>query len=307
MLSRAQIEAFHRDGFLVLAGLLDPAEVAVLRAAVDVAVAEGVGGTGSGHAYRMVDGHRRYYRTDGVWHRDKAFRDITVKPELLAAVGQLVGQPFVPVNDSIVVKLPGSGVPIPWHQDPPYAGTDGRADTHPVPNFDVDIYLDAATTSSGCLYALPGHHLVGHVEVERLTDDELFAHPLTLPLELAPGDVLVHAITTPHGSPANDSDHPRRVLYVHYMAREVLQDLHPEWTERDPFGPDGLAWLSSIIEDAQTQEVLATHGLLLGSDGLTTTGIPTTPSHHWRQLADEQPAVLQRTRKTLRHPPTPRP
>lgn len=307
MLDHTQIEAFHRDGVLVLAGLLDPHEVAALRTAVDTTIAEGLSGTGSGHGYRTVDGHRRYYRTDGVWDRHRAFRDITVKPQLLAAVGQLIGHPFMPVNDSIVVKLPGSGVPIRWHQDPPYDGLDGRADTHPVPNFDVDIYLDEATTVTGCLHALPGHHLVGHVDIERFTDDQLFAHPLAVPLELRPGDVLVHAITTPHGSRANDGNHPRRVLYLHYMARDVLDDLHPEWSDRNPFGPDQLTWLSTIIDDADTRAAMATHDIHLGPQGLTYTGLPTTPRHHWQQLADQQPAPLRHERKTLTTPRSPHP
>lgn len=109
MLDQDAIGRFHRDGFLVVRDLLDDAELKGLRTAVDSTVAMGVAGEGAGHSYRHVNGRDQYFRTDGVWDYDTAFRDVTVKPELLAIVGQLLGHPFVPVNDTIVVKLPHSG------------------------------------------------------------------------------------------------------------------------------------------------------------------------------------------------------
>jgi hypothetical protein len=71
---------------------------------VDTTVAMGVAGEGTGHSYRHINGRDQYFRTDGVWDHRKAFRDVTVKRELLAIVGQLLGHPFVPVNDTIVVR-----------------------------------------------------------------------------------------------------------------------------------------------------------------------------------------------------------
>ena len=299
MLDQDAIHRFHRDGFLVVRDVLDDAELAGLQAAVDTTVAMGVAGEGAGHSYRHVNGRDQYFRTDGVWDHGTAYRDVTVKPELLAIVGQLLGHPFVPVNDTIVVKLPHSGVPIEWHQDPPYAGADGRAATFGVPNFDIDIYLDHATVETGCLFAIAGHHLVGHVELERFTDDELFDRDDAVPLEVGPGDVLVHAITTPHGSRANVSDDVRRVVYLHYMAREVLEQLYGEWAGGSFFGPEGLENLRAMVKEAGGVDRLATHDVRLGDDGLTFAGSPATPHRHWQTLIDALSADEVRFRKTL--------
>jgi ectoine hydroxylase-related dioxygenase (phytanoyl-CoA dioxygenase family) len=293
------IDQFHRDGVLVVRDVLDVAELAALRSDVDDTVAKGVAMEGEGHSHRRVDGRDRYVRTDGVWAYGKAFRDITVKPEILAIVGQLLGHPFVPVNDTIVVKLPRSDVPIDWHQDPPYAGANGRAATFGVPNFDIDIYLDRATVDTGCLYAIAGHHLVGHVELERFTDDELFERDDAVPLELGPGDVLVHAITAPHGSRANVTDDLRRVVYVHYMAREVLEQLHGEWADGRGFGPAGIARLAHMIDDAGVVERLAARDVWFDDDGLTSVGSPTTRRHHWRALSEGMAPDEVSARKTL--------
>lgn len=298
MLDQDSIDRFHRDGFLVVHNVLDESEVTTLRSAVDNTVAMGVAGEGAGHSYRMVNGGNRYFRTDGVWAYGRAYRDVTVKPEILAIVGQLLGHPFVPINDTIVVKLPQSGVAIDWHQDPPYAGVGGRATTFGVPNFDIDIYLDHATVETGCLYAIAGHHLVGHVELERFTDDELFDRDDAMPLELGPGDVLVHAITAPHGSRANVTDDLRRVFYVHYMAREVLEQLYREWVDVGSFAPEGLERLHAMVEHAGDR--LSARDVRLGNDGFAFVGSPGTPRHHWQTLVDALSADETMARKTLR-------
>ena len=299
MLDRDAIDRFHRDGFLVVHDVLDETEITVLRSAVDSTVAKGVAGVGTGHSYRNVDGGNAYFRADGVWSYDGAFRDVTVKPEILAIVGQLLGPPFVPVNDTIVVKFPQSGVAIDWHQDPPYAGIGGRATTFGVPNFDIDIYLDHATVETGCLYAIAGHHLVGHVELERFTDDELFDRDDAMPLELGPGDVLVHAITAPHGSRANVTNELRRVVYLHYMAREVLEQLYGRWADVDSFGPEGLDRLHAMVEQAGGIDRLSARDVLLGDDGFVFVGSPATPRYHWQALVDALSANEAMARRTL--------
>lgn len=287
MLSSNQIDAFHRDGFLVLRGLFAADEIEELRAAAAQVQEQAVAGRGEGHSFREVDGERRYYRTDGLWDLHPAFRKATAKPELLAAVGQCLGHAFLPVNDSIVVKLPGSGVPIEWHQDPPYYDpASAFADTFPVPNFDVDVYLDVADLETGCLFGIPGHHLVGRTHVERFEEEELFAHPNAVALELEPGDVLFHALSAPHGSRANAGETIRRVFYVHYMAREVLEGCYPDWVARPNrgFGEDGLAWARALVEEAGGVDRLAAAGVELTEEGFVFAGEPSTPPRHWATL-----------------------
>src|SRR5437879_4971813 len=84
-------------------------------------------------------------------------------------------------TDTLVVKLPFSGAEVKWHQDPPYRNPD-RESTFAVPNFTTDIYLDHSGPGNGCVYAIPGHHLVGHVDPSTCSTDELFAR--AVPLEM---------------------------------------------------------------------------------------------------------------------------
>jgi ectoine hydroxylase-related dioxygenase (phytanoyl-CoA dioxygenase family) len=303
MLSAQQLHQFHNDGLLVLRGVFSPGEVRALQQAADQVTREALAGAGAGHGYREVDGHREYYRTDGVlWERHGAFRMATVNPDLLAAVGQCLGHPFMPVNDSLVVKLPHSPVAIPWHQDPPYDGPHGLAETFGIPNFDCDIYLDAATTDNGCLHGLAGHHLAGHVEMERFSEQDMFGRADAIPLEMAPGDVLFHAISAPHGSRANDSDTLRRVFYVHYMAQEVLETLHPELVAtRSGFSRRALRQVHAMLDERAGAGLSGptTAHVEFTPDGFVFTGEPSTPPWHWQTLLAEQNAQQVRAAKTL--------
>jgi phytanoyl-CoA hydroxylase len=303
LLTQQQLNQFHRDGLLVLRGVFDDTEVHALQKAADEVTEEGVAGVGSGHGYREVDGRKQYYRTDGVlWARHAAFRMATVSPDLLGAVGQCLGYPFMPINDSLVVKLPHSGVAIPWHQDPPYQGPDGMAETFGIPNFDCDIYLDTATVENGCLYGLAGYHLVGHVEVERFSEQELFTRADAIPLEMAPGDVLLHSISAPHGSKANESNTLRRVFYVHFMAQEVLETLHPEWVgSKRGFAQRDIQQVQGMIEERLRGDLSApeTSQIELTSDGFAFAGDPVTPPRHWQTLIAELSPQEMKEAKTL--------
>lgn len=303
MLTDRQLDQFHRDGLLVLRGVFGEDELEALRHAAGRVQVEALAGKGTGHGYRVADGERQYYRTDGgLLEGYAAFRTATVNPRLLAAVGQCVGHPFMPINDSLVVKLPRSNVAIPWHQDPPYEGPDGRAETFGIPNFDCDIYLDDATLENGCLYGLPGHHLVGHVELERFDDQQMYDRADIVPLEMEAGDVLFHAISAPHGSKTNDSGTLRRVFYVHYMAREAVEALHPEWVTTKPgFAPSDVERVQSMLDErmGSGSPVLAAEKVELTLEGLVLTGEPVTSQRHWETLIADLTSDQLRAARTL--------
>ena len=264
MLSQSEIDRFHRDGFLRIHGVFRGAELAALRAAADRVEAEGLAEaerdftdrddrdqwegrnlwTGSGHLVRgLAGGAVQYFRSERMFERDAAFRAVSVHPGLLTAIGQCMGHPFLPINDSLVAKQPHSETPIRWHQDPPY-GNPEYAETFGVPNFDTDIYLDHSTVENGCVYGIPGKHLLGHLDLTPYEEEELFNDCGAVPIEMEPGDVLFHCISAPHGSRRNPTADKRRIFYVHYMAAEVVAQSYPKMFgagKTIDFTPTGIA------------------------------------------------------------------
>jgi hypothetical protein len=288
-----QVDQFHRDGFLIMRGLFSPREMRGLQAAADRVVAGAVSGQGDGHRYLPgPDGTPTYWRTDNVlWDSDPAFAAATVNPDLLEAVGQCLGMPFfVMANEALVVKLPGNGAAVPFHQDPPYAATHGEPDpgAYPIPAFTADIYLDAATRDNGCVWVIPGRHREGRVDLGGRSEEELLA--LAQPCEMQPGDVMFHCLGTPHGSPVNASDQLRRTYYLAFLAEQPWRDFYSQaaWSRSLP------PWGSPAVA-AQFRQMLEARGQLgldLPADRSTLrfhdthfefTGEPRTPPYAWRR------------------------
>ena len=119
---------------------------------------------------------------------------------------------------------------------------------------------------------------------------------------MAPGDVLLHAISAPHGSRANDSDTLRRVFYVHYMAKEVRDALHSDWaaTKRG-FGPADVEAVELMIQERDRAGLPgpSTAKVDLTPDGLVFAGEPITAPRHWQTLIDEFTPEQVNEKKTM--------
>jgi ectoine hydroxylase-related dioxygenase (phytanoyl-CoA dioxygenase family) len=287
MLTQTQLDFFHTNGYLIMRGLIGGRELARLQEQADHVVAQGVVGQGKHHRYRTSpDGKKTYWRSEEMWQRDPIFQAVTVNPDLLENIGQCLGQAFYPWNDSLVVKVAQAGAPVDWHQDPPY-GDQARERSYPVPNFTTDIYLDHSGPENGCIWALPGYHLVGHVDLEHRTPDALFEDSGAIPIEMEAGDVLFHPISLPHGSRASASRQQRRIFYVHYLAEEVFVDAYLN----DPkihWGEEKRAQIEQMIDARRAGKweiPTERQTVRLTDEGFVFVGAPTTPRAYWGELS----------------------
>ena len=114
-----------------------------------------------------------------------------------------------------------------WAHDPPYLKKDWDK-LQRIPNIDCDIYLDHSTKENGCLWGIPDHHLVGHIEIENFTEEELFNCPGIIPFETEPGDVIFHSLSAPHGSAGNKTDGLRRTFYIHFNNKEIYEQCYKD-------------------------------------------------------------------------------
>jgi phytanoyl-CoA hydroxylase len=286
MLTQAQLDFFHTNGYLIMRGLIGGRELARLQEKADRVIAQGVAGHGKHHRYRSSpDGKKTYWRSEEMWQRDPIFQAVTVHPDLLENIGQCLGQAFYPWNDSLVVKVAGAGAPVDWHQDPPY-GDPARERSYPVPNFTTDIYLDHSGPENGCVWALPGYHLVGHVDLEHRTPDALFEDSGAIPIEMEAGDVLFHPISLPHASRASASRQQRRIFYVHYLAQEVFEDAYRN-DQKIHWGEEKRAQIEQMIDARRAEKwdiSTERQTVRLTDDGFVFVGAPMTPRGYWGEL-----------------------
>jgi phytanoyl-CoA hydroxylase len=226
------LDAFRRDGVLVLRGVVGNDELAGLCAETAEIVTAAMGGVGSDTVVEAPDADDVWFRRgpDGavvpfrqeyVAARSAAVRHLLGHPLLARTVVRLQGHDATPTWDSMVFKAAGAGAVVPWHRD-----DERQPDERAAPIFNVDIYLDESDETNA-LWAVPGSH---HWPRERAADDVRrrnesadFVSDGAVLVPMQPGDVLLHDIGVLHGSPSSRSP-LRRVVYFEFRSAADIVD-----------------------------------------------------------------------------------
>jgi ectoine hydroxylase-related dioxygenase (phytanoyl-CoA dioxygenase family) len=225
----AAIEAFRRDGFVHLKGLLDPAEVAVFREAVDAAVERR-----KRNDTRALDEKSPYEQSfiqcQYLWEDCPDVRPLTFHPKVVGAAAALIGADAMRVwHDQALYKEAGGRETDP-HQDHPYWPiTELRTLTAWIPLVEVDH-------ETGCMGYVPGSHRGDAEYVNIFTEPgsgaallaRQKAEPVFTPAK--PGDVLFHHGLTVHLAKPNRSAATRRAYTCIYFAdgcTRAKEGFHP--------------------------------------------------------------------------------
>ena len=84
------------------------------------------------------------------------------------------------------------------------------------------VTVDSMNEQNGCLYFSNGRHQEGLIALDErgCIDVDAAAAMEWSPVPMEPGDVLFFSSYAPHMSPPNQSDSPRRAVYLTYNAAE---------------------------------------------------------------------------------------
>lgn len=114
------VERFREEGVLVLRGLLQPEELAVLQRET-LALVQRAQGQQDDPDYlyttHETTGEEVPYRVEYVLDKSPACRALLGQPSVLRLVERLQGPHFIPTWDSMVFKVESAGASIPWHRD----------------------------------------------------------------------------------------------------------------------------------------------------------------------------------------------
>jgi ectoine hydroxylase-related dioxygenase (phytanoyl-CoA dioxygenase family) len=216
-LSAELLEAYRRDGYIILRGLLDAEEI---RAVSDIrhdaeARAQEAGGSfrvgRSGYDVEKLVGHAEgrmaLRKIQGPYDCEPAFRRVCASEKILDIVEDLIGPNIYYHSSKLMFKPPNGGRRKPWHQDFAYWS---QMNTNQVT---VWMAIDPSTRENGCIQVIPGSHHDGlhphyHGE-DYMIHEETIADREIAFAEMAPGDVLFFSVLTLHASDVNTSDKPR--------------------------------------------------------------------------------------------------
>lgn len=226
-LAPAQIEAYERDGFLILEVLFSPAEVAAMKAEL-----ERIQGIDTDHLVREKAGGiaktiYRVHEPDGPT-ASPVFHAAARAPRLLGPAQELLGDAALYIHHTKCnLKTAIDGSVWAWHQDYGTWKRDGMPEPRPTTAL---VMLDEPTEMNGCLYFIPGSHKEGNIEPEfnDATGYKFYTTPKDRLLEIMarspepvairgrPGTVVLFDCNILHASGHNLSRHNRWAIYIVY-------------------------------------------------------------------------------------------
>lgn len=226
-LTKEQIAAYDRDGYLILRGLFDPAETALLQRD-----AEMLRTTQRGHPdANVIEKDGTSIRAAWAIEIDSAACAAAYRlPRVLGPVTQLLGDDVYLYQSRLNYKVAGKGDVFQWHQDYTSWYMDGMPHGGHRDMLTVLIILDDTKTENGPLRFIPGSHAEGMIDP--IYDTWTTSYPLHIvPDEKVAslsakrdivectgpaGTVVIFCGNLVHSSTENRSNRDRRNLYFAY-------------------------------------------------------------------------------------------
>ncbi len=219
VMSSEELAGFQADGFCIVRGMYDAAEVDLLRRAMeedpDV----------SGHLIDRLDAQGSATRI-ALWNRagDSVYGMAARCARMVDTMEALLGGAVYHFQSKLTAKQPFVGGAWEWHQDYGYWYHNGCLFPHLA---SCQIALDRSGQENGCLQMIRGSHLLGRIdhvpvpgEGQNVADPERVRSILErldlVPCELEPGDAVFFHANTLHRSDQNRSPHRRWTLICCY-------------------------------------------------------------------------------------------
>ena len=284
MLTKAQKDAYERDGFLVLRDFCAPEECAALRqratelvAAFDpnevVSIFSTRAQTRSSDDYFLASGDQiRFFFEENAFAEnglprqskelsinkighalhdyDPVFARFSRSPALAELAADLGYRQPALAQSMYIFKQPRIGGEVTCHQDATFLYTE------PLTVTGFWFALEDATRENGCLWVLPGGHKLGlKARFLRATgggttfetyDAAPWPDGNLLPLEVPAGALVVLHGLLPHLSHANLSPRSRHAYTLHLLETDALYPAD-NWLRRAPNKP----WRGFATEDDQ--------------------------------------------------------
>lgn len=221
-LSTTDVDAFHRDGWLIIDELLDATTLTDLTAELDLIEAATAAVVRAQPDSRLVLSETGSVTfAPHIVPRAETARRLSASAAIADVCHDLLGPEVRLYWDQLVYKHPDKPREFPWHQD------NGYAFVEPQQYLTIWIALTDATVDNGCPWVAPGEHRRGTLAHEwvhplglRCFDD----HPDATPAPVRAGGAVVFSSLTPHRTGPNLTAATRKTYILQYApdGAEVL-------------------------------------------------------------------------------------
>jgi ectoine hydroxylase-related dioxygenase (phytanoyl-CoA dioxygenase family) len=212
-LTDAQMRAFDEDGYFLLEGAFDAAEVARVVDAIDPIHDRNVAflKTRENEKLFIAEAGNLVFSTHLVL-RSPFLRDWVAGPVFGGLARDIIGPDVRLYWEQAVYKEPEKPRSFPWHQD------NGYTFVEPQQYLTCWVALTDATIENGCPWVMPGLHRLGTFE-HWMTDYgwECLRNPEgAVAVPARAGDIVVFSSLTPHLTGPNTSGAVRKAYIVQY-------------------------------------------------------------------------------------------
>jgi ectoine hydroxylase len=234
VISDSAVADYHRDGYVLIRGMLDPVEIGLLsRAAREDRVLDQ-------KSFHKGDGEGGVIRLS-LWNHptDTLYGMIARSKSIVESAEKILGDEPYHYHSKMIMKDAKVGGAWTWHQDYGYWYQNGVLSPNLTSAY---IAVDPATRENGCLQVIRGSHALGRIE-HKLSGDQAGADPERVErileryelvyVEMSPGDVLYFHANMLHRSDQNRSDNPRWSMICCYNAKSnnpYMESHHPRYT-----------------------------------------------------------------------------
>jgi non-haem Fe2+, alpha-ketoglutarate-dependent halogenase len=215
LLTEAQVQAYHRDGYVFPIRVMPEEEMAGLRARLE--------------ALEAREGGKLSRRTNQKIHLLVPWLNELVRhPRILDAVEDIIGPNIFCWGTNFFTKGPGDGTFVSWHQDATYWGL-SHSDI-------VTAWLafEPSTVEAGAMQVIPGSHKEQQLpHSDTFSEENLLSRGQEIAVEvdenqavhlvLRPGEMSLHHVLLVHGSKPNRASHPRIGFAIRYVPTYVHQ------------------------------------------------------------------------------------
>jgi len=207
MLSDAQVEQYHRDGYVHPFRVVSTAEARNIRDRIEKFEAD-VGD--EAQKFLSFKAHMPF----------KMLTDLVRHPRILDAVEDVLGPNLLCWGSSFFQKNAHDPRYISWHQDSYYYGLE------PSNTCTAWVAISTSNIASGCVKVIPGSHTTQFDFVNKPDPNNLLGRGQTIlgveeakavSMQLQPGEFSLHHEAIVHNSEPNRSDDRRIGLSIHYI------------------------------------------------------------------------------------------
>lgn len=222
-LSRAQIDAFNRNGYLKGFTIFTGVEVEANRRYFDglLAMTQAAG----------LDS----YAINGWQSSCAGLYDLCRNPIIVDYVSDLLGPNIICLGSHYFCKVPRDPKQVSWHQDAAYWPLS------PSKTVTAWLAIDGVDRANAAMRVIPGSHMLGEMTTELSEVDEKNVLTETVPsaenlaepvyMELAAGQISLHSDLLLHGSTANTSDRRRCGVAIRYCTPDVRDIDGGAWSQ----------------------------------------------------------------------------